>query len=132
MGDKAIIMAVDDNAMQLKTFQGILAPQYDVRVVKSAADAEGLLNEITVDVILLDIEMPNISGFEFLHDVRKMPRYMNVPIIVVSGHTEPEFLEAVRSSSAAGVLTKPVQPEALVEAIEKVLADSSPKNPFGL
>jgi len=131
MGDKTIIMAVDDNVMQLKIFQGILTPQYDIRVVKSASDALGLLKEVKVDLILLDIEMPNISGFEFLHDIRKIPRYMYVPIIIVSGHAEPDFLATVRNSSAAEVLIKPVQPEALIEAIEKALS-SSPQNPFGL
>jgi len=131
MDEKTIIMAVDDNVMQLKIFQGILTPQYDIRVVKSASDALGLLKEVKVDLILLDIEMPNISGFEFLHDIRKIPRYMYVPIIIVSGHAEPEFLATVRNSSAAEVLTKPVQPEALIEAIEKALKASS-KNPFGL
>jgi len=131
MGKKTIVMAVDDNVMQLKIFQGILTPQYDIRVVKSASDALGLLKEVRVDLILLDIEMPNISGFEFLHDIRKIPRYMYVPIIIVSGHTEPEFLATVKNSSAAEVLTKPVQPDALIGAIEKALKASS-KNPFGL
>jgi len=131
MGDKKIIMAVDDNVMQLKIFQGILSPQYDIRVVKSASDALGLLKEVKVDLILLDIEMPNISGFEFLHDIRKIPKYMYVPIIIVSGHAEPDFLATVRNSSAAEVLIKPVQPESLIEAIEKAFT-ASPQNPFGL
>jgi len=131
MGDKTVIMAVDDNVMQLKIFQGILTPQYDIRVVKSASDALGLLKEVKVDLILLDIEMPNISGFEFLHDIRKIPKYMFVPIIIVSGHAEPDFLATVRNSSATEVLIKPVQPETLIEAIEKALK-SSPQNPFGL
>jgi CheY-like chemotaxis protein len=75
-----------------------------------------------VDLILLDIEMPNISGFEFLYDIRKIPSYISVPIIIVSGHTEEEFLNEARKSSAADVLTKPVNPNVLVSTIEKTLA----------
>jgi len=132
MEDKKVVLAIDDNVTQLKIYQGILTPQYDVKVVKSASDALGVLKETKVDVILLDIEMPNISGFEFLHDIRKIPRYMYEPIIIISGHTEPEFLDTAKHSSAASVLTKPVQPEALLEAIEKALTESPHKNPFGL
>jgi len=130
--EKKIILAIDDNVMQLKIFQGILVPKYDVRVVKSASDALGLLKEVTVDAILLDIEMPNISGFEFLYDIRKIPSYMNVPIIIVSGHVEPDFLETAKTSSATCVLSKPVNPESLIQAIEGVVTKSSSDNPYRL
>jgi CheY-like chemotaxis protein len=129
--EKKIVLAIDDNAMQLKVFQGTLSQYYDVRLVKSASDALGLLKEFYVDVILLDIEMPSVSGFEFLHDIRKIPKHMNVPVIIVTGHTESDFLEYAKKSSAADVLTKPVNPQSLIKTIEKALA-MPPKNPFGL
>jgi FixJ family two-component response regulator len=56
---------------------------------------------------------------------------MSVPVVIVTGHTEPEFLESARNSSAADVLIKPVSSQALIETIEKVLV-MKPKNPFGL
>ncbi|MDR2700880.1 MAG: response regulator [Spirochaetaceae bacterium] len=128
---KKVVLAIDDNAMQLKVFQGTLAQNYDIRLVKSASEALYLLKDTTVDVILLDIEMPSVSGFEFLHDIRKIPKYMNVPVIIVTGHTEPDFLESAHNSSAAEVLIKPVSSRTLIESIEKALT-MSPKNPFGL
>ena len=121
MEEKKIILAIDDNLQQLKIFQGILLPRYDLRVVKSAADAMSFLNRNKSDIILLDIEMPNVSGFEFLSDIRKIPSHMDVPIIIVSDNTGKEFLNEARNSSAADVLTKPVQPEELKKTIEKVL-----------
>jgi len=128
---KKVILAIDDNAIQLKLFQRNLAKYYDVRLVKSASDALGLIRELSVDLILLDIEMPSVSGFEFLHDLRKIPKYMHTPVIIVTGHSEPEFLESARNSSAADVLIKPVRPRTLIEAIEKAFT-MLPKNPFGL
>lgn len=121
---KKIILAIDDNAQQLKEFKYILVPKYDLRVVKAASEGLYFLNNNKVDVVLLDIEMPNVSGFEFLGDIRKIPSYFNVPIIIVSGNSGEDFLAKAKSSSAADVLTKPVAPETLISTIEKVLAMS--------
>jgi len=122
MENKKIVLAIDDNVQQLTEFKCILVPKYDLRVVKSASEAMSFLNTYISDVILLDIEMPNISGFEFLSDIRKIPSYMDVPIIIVSGNTGQEFFKKARNSTAADVLTKPVKPETLIGAIEKALA----------
>jgi CheY-like chemotaxis protein len=122
MENKRIILAVDDNPVQLRMFKEMLVPRYDLRTVKAASEALHFMNTKQVDLVLLDIEMPNISGFEFLDDIRKIPSYISVPIIIVSGHTEEEFLIQARKSSAADVLSKPVKPEVLVRTIEKTLA----------
>ena len=122
MADKKIVLAIDDNPVDLNTFQGILSQKFILRAAKSASDALAFLNSNHADIILLDIEMPNISGFEFLKDIRKIPSYMKVPIIIVSCKTGLDFFTQARSSTAFDVLTKPVMPERLVETIEKALA----------
>ena len=122
MENKKIILAIDDDKVQLDLFQKIFFQKYDIRLVKSASDAISFLNSNKVDIILLDIEMPNISGFSFLYDIRKIPSYMDVPIIIISGNSGQSFLKEARNSSAADVLGKPVDPEALIEAIEKAFA----------
>jgi len=122
MADKKMVLAIDDNVQQLSEFKSILVPRYDLRVVKSASEAIGFLNKNKADVILLDIEMPNISGFDFLDDIRKIPSYIIVPIIIVSGNSGREFVTKARNSSAADVLGKPVQPQMLINAIEEALA----------
>jgi len=121
MEGKKVVFAIDDNAFQLKLYKEMLVPRYDLRVAKNAAAALSFLNANTVDVILLDIEMPDISGFEFFADIRKVPSCMNVPVIIVSGNTGDEFLGQARKTGAADVLVKPVTPEVLVAVIEKAL-----------
>ena len=121
MENKKVVLAIDDNVQQLKEFKLVLVPKYDLRVVKAASEALSFLNKSESDIILLDIEMPNISGFEFLEDIRKIPSYMHVPIIIVSGNTGEDFFKKARESTAADVLTKPVNPETLIEVIEKNL-----------
>jgi CheY-like chemotaxis protein len=123
MENKEIVLAIDDSPVQLTLFKEMLVPKYDLRVVKSASDAINFLNANKVDVILLDIEMPNVSGFEFLGDIRKIPSYLDVPIIIVSGNTGKDFIEKARKSSANDVLLKPVDTSVLVKTIEKALAN---------
>ena len=122
MGNKKTILAIDDNKMQLDMFEKMLGGKFDLRFSNSASTALNFLNTEQADVILLDIEMPNISGFEFLYDIRKIPSYMGVPVIIVSGKTGQDFLSEARSSGAFDVLTKPVKTEELISTIERALS----------
>jgi len=119
MAERKTVLAIDDNVQQLSEFRNILSSKYDLRVVKSAFEAISFLNRETTDIILLDIEMPNISGFEFLEDIRNIPSYESVPVIIISGNNSAEFLEKAKGSSACDVLIKPVTPDALINTIEK-------------
>ena len=121
MDGKKTILAIDDNVMQLEMFGKMLGKTYDVQTVVSASSALSYLNARQADVILLDIEMPNVSGFDFLADIRKIPSYMNVPIIIVSGNSGRDFYDRAKNSSAFDVLTKPVNHGKLTETIEKAL-----------
>ena len=124
MADKKIILAIDDNVQQLSEYKTVLSQKYDLRVVKGASEALSYLNNNKSDVILLDIEMPNISGFEFLKDTRSIPSYLNVPIIIVSGNSGQEFFEQAKKYEANAVLTKPVSSDVLIDTIEKVYAEA--------
>ena len=124
MGKAEVVLAIDDNLVMLDMIKSMLAAQYDVRLVNSATNAISFLNNNHADIILLDIEMPNISGFDFLDDIRKIPSYMHVPIIIISGNTGQEFFRQARNSSAYDVLTKPVNKETLIKTIKKALAAS--------
>jgi len=121
MENKKTILAIDDNAMQLEMFDRMLSAKYDIRTVNSASSALAFMNSNEVDAILLDIEMPNITGFDFLFDIRKIPSYMNVPIIIVSGNSGQDFYNKAKSSSAFDVLGKPVKNDLLIETIENAL-----------
>ena len=124
MTNKKIILAVDDNLQQLSEFKTMLSEKYDLRLVKAASEAISFLNKNEVDIILLDIDMPNISGFEFLEDIRKIPSYFLTPIVIISGNSGQEFNNKARNSSANAVLAKPVNPVVLVETIEKSCAEA--------
>jgi len=122
MTGKTRVLAIDDNLQMLKEFEQFLVPKYDLRVAKSASDAIAFLNKQSCEVILLDIDMPNIDGFYFLNDIRKIPSYFDVPIIIVSGNKGEEFLNKARNSSANDVLTKPITQDLLLSSIQRAMA----------
>ena len=123
--EKKIVLAIDDNTVDLNTLQGILSDDYLFSAVTSASAALSFLNSNKVDIILLDIVMPNISGFEFLYDIRKIPSYIDVPIIIVSSKNGEDFFKEARNSSAFDVVSKPVLPNRLISIIEKALANTA-------
>ena len=69
------ILVIDDDLMLLKTAEEILSDQYNVSVAKSGIQALNLLNKnIIPDLILLDIDMPQMDGYETLEEIKKIPR----------------------------------------------------------
>jgi len=122
MEEKKIVLAIDDDSIQLAVFKGILSSKYNLQTANSASGAMNYIHNYQADVILLDIKMPNISGFEFLNDIHKIPSYIHVPIIIVSGNEGSEFFTQARASSAFAVMSKPVVPEELVDLIEKAIS----------
>ncbi|MHC6203993.1 response regulator [Breznakiellaceae bacterium SP9] len=119
--DKYKLLAIDDSKVDLMVLCNFLKAKYDLRVSKSASNSIIYLEKNHVDLILLDIEMPEMSGFEFLHEIRKTPQYLETPIIIVSSHNTEEFYKHAKDAGAFDVLAKPVNPAILEEKIEHAI-----------
>ena len=131
MAEKKIILSIDDDPLVLRVLTNMLTPLYDLRISKSAAEAMTLMTRFKPDLIILDIEMPDISGFEFLHTIKKNPKFMNTPVVIVSGHFESEFVIHAESSGATCVVAKPIDKELLLEKITFAF-ENPKKNIFDL
>jgi CheY-like chemotaxis protein len=119
------ILAVDDVALNLRTVKTALDKIFEVRIAKSGDLALGILKVEQIDLILLDIEMPEMSGFEFMQtlklklsngDLDKIP-----PVIFVTAHATPELLAQAKSAGAIGYVIKPFDPKVLVNKVAEVL-----------
>jgi CheY-like chemotaxis protein len=128
MADKKTILAIDDLPLDLAVFENILCSYYNLKISTSAPEALALLADIKPDLIILDIEMPGMSGFEFLHEIRKFPQSMNTPVIVVTAHEGEEFADHAASQGANKTLTKPVNPSCLLEQVSSLLEKNPPKS----
>ena len=111
-------------------FLGI--PGITVAVVPGAREALRLLDvqRGAVRAIVTDLNMPRMDGFEFIERLRAEPRYHHLPIIVVSGDTDPSTPERLASLGADAFFSKPYSPAQVRSKLEQLLdaypVDSSP------
>ena len=123
--ERKIILAIDDSKTQLTIYKNNLS-MYDVYTCESAIPALEIIKTMEIDVILLDLAMPDISGFEFLKYLRKSQEQPNVPVIVISGKNTEKYILASKDYGANDFIAKPVDPDLLLKKIKKQLeiADS--------
>lgn len=104
------IMIVDDDAHYLKQVIQLLQP-WDFQITPLANPQRFwmLLNQVMPDMVILDVEMPHISGFELCQVLRSHPRWQHLPIIFLSIHTDPAKQEQAFALGADDYITKPIQ-----------------------
>jgi putative two-component system response regulator len=111
---KKLVLAVDDMSMNLRTIKVILDNYFDVRLAKSGELALSILARIQVDLILLDIEMPGMTGFEALELIKGTSGAKDVPVIFVTSHVSKEFIAKALTLGARDYIMKPFDPGVLV------------------
>ncbi len=120
----ASILVVDDEPDNLELLEGILAPAgHTIRKAEGGRLALQAVEEELPELILLDLMMPGISGFEVCEMLRNHERTARIPIIIVTGFDQFGTKERVLAIGADDYLTKPIHPtdvEARVEAMLKV------------
>jgi two-component system invasion response regulator UvrY len=115
------ILIADDHAIIRRGLCHIVAGEPDMDVVGEAENAQQTLDFISrqhFDVVVLDINMPGRSGLDVLKEIKQ--ERPNLPILVLSVHSEEQYGVRVLKAGAAGYLNKESAPEQLVKAIRKV------------
>ena len=117
------ILIVDDSVSMRKILGLTLAEQgYEILEADDGALALETLDGRTIDLIVSDLNMPNMNGLEFAHAVKKRKDYAFVPIVMLSTEGADKWKA---ESKAAGVrvwLTKPFQADELVSVISRLIA----------
>ncbi|MDR2671328.1 MAG: response regulator [Oscillospiraceae bacterium] len=121
MENQKIILAVDDMPTNLQILQSLLSDEFSVRLAKSGQMALSALARIQVDLILLDIEMPGLSGFDVMNELQKNPDLRDIPVIFVTAHATRDFIARAAKVGAKDYLVKPFDPQALREKVRYVL-----------
>jgi len=110
------VLLVDDEVLSLQTMERILDEQFDVRTATGAAEAEAVLAEDWVQVVVSDQRMPGTTGVELLAAVRE--RWPDVVRIIISGYTDAEdIIEAINRAGIYQYITKPWHPDNLLLTI---------------
>ena len=123
-GEKAKkkILLVDDNLIQLSIVELLLRKNYDVTSVKSGKEAlECLLKGLVPDLIVLDILMPNMDGWEAFGRIKAISLLHNVPIVFLSAINEKEEIDRAFEMGAADFITKPINGKDFFDRIKKAI-----------
>lgn len=129
---KTTILLVEDDRLTAHIVTDILtAPRRTVVVAQTAAHASVLLREHEIDLILLDLLLPDGDGRDLLVHIRSTPSSATVPVLVMTAHTDPITHAECFALGADAVLHKPADPHLLVAAISAHLAHAAERRREG-
>ncbi len=115
----ATVLVVEDDAHLREAYRSFLAAsRYRVVLASDGLSALTTIETERPDIIVLDLGLPRVSGWDVYRDLRSRPETERLPIIVVSGNE----LRDIHPRDIATFLRKPVAPDALASAIDRVLA----------
>ncbi|MHA7971639.1 response regulator [Rhizobium sp. CAU 1783] len=118
----AHILTVDDSAsIRMTTKIALANAGYTVTEAVDGADGIAKLSAGTFDLIVTDLNMPNMDGLTMIRELRKMPAHTGVPVIFLTTESDGEIKAQAKAAGATGWLTKPFDPENLVKITRKVL-----------
>ena len=119
------ILIVDDSVSVRKALERLLSPrQYSVLSASSAEHAMELIANDVPNLIIADVVMPNMNGFELTARLKSLDRFRNVPILLISGIVDSAVTAQAKEAGAEGVVSKPFTPEDLFPRIDAALAKS--------
>jgi chemosensory pili system protein ChpA (sensor histidine kinase/response regulator) len=119
---KKVALVVDDSLTMRKVLSRVLEREdFEVVTANDGMDAIQKLQEFTPDIILTDIEMPRMDGFEFSRYVRDNPATSKTPLIVISSRTADKHRNVATELGVNAFLGKPVQDEVLIEQVNALL-----------
>lgn len=112
------IVIVDDNVTNLKFAEQALKPYYKVTLLTSAAQTMKFLSKRTPDLILLDINMPEINGYEIFSKIKSIDRLKQIPIIFLTALNDVESELKCLKLGALDFISKPFAPELMLSRIK--------------
>jgi len=103
------ILVIDDSSTNLVLLEAILVERgYIIQTALSVKEAFSIMNKLKPDLILLDLLMPRINGYDFLNEIKADKKFMNIPVVVISAVANPEHIQKAIKLGADQFVTKPV------------------------
>ena len=116
------VLIVEDDYFVRTLLNFLLKEQYEVVSVENGHRGLIWMDKGNMpDLILSDIDMPQLDGFTLLQHLRRSGYYRDIPVIMLTGFDDDNIKDRCLSAGAAGCLTKPFNPPDLLEAINSVL-----------
>lgn len=117
-----VIMTVDDST-SIRQMVGFTLKRagYDVMEAVDGKDALDKLDSANMDMMITDLNMPNMDGIELIKQVRSRPRFKFIPIVMLTTESQEDKKQAGKVAGATGWIVKPFKPDQLLGVIKKVL-----------
>jgi two-component system chemotaxis response regulator CheY len=116
------ILIVDDST-DIRQFLKATLVQAGFKVIEANDGAQGLsqIQANPIDLIITDVNMPNMDGLTMLSELRKLPAYARTPAFVLTVEANPDMVAKGKSAGATAWIVKPFKPEVLLKGVQKVL-----------
>lgn len=121
MKSRPDLLLVDDDPSVLRALNRILQEHANVRSTTSGETAISLIEQSPIDLLMLDLDMPGMNGFDVLAHLKREHWLERFPVVVLSGHKEPGIETRVLDSGAADFLSKPFTPSHVLARVRAQL-----------
>lgn len=124
MTEKKCIVAVDDSGISLKMLEKLLSEEHEfLGFSKGMRALKYLKYSRTPDLIILDIDMPEIDGFEMLDMIRKKEELKEVPVFFLTSNNDKEHVVKAIGAGANDYIVKPIDEEVFMDKVRKLLKE---------
>ena len=119
-GKKPIVLVVDDDVLNLRTYRRVFRKDYDLTLASSGSEALEELSQRAFDVVLVDFSMPEMNGRELIIKARALQP--SLPAVFVTGYPDhPEVQESLDQGLAREVVPKPWERQEILESVRRCL-----------
>jgi CheY-like chemotaxis protein len=117
-----IILVIDDSNTNVVLLEAILSGMgYLIETAMSVKEANQIMAKQLPDLILLDLLMPKVNGYDFLKEIKSDENTKNIPVLVISAVTDADNVRKTLAMGAADYIKKPVDIQNLVEKVKSTL-----------
>ncbi|GGQ29873.1 response regulator [Shewanella litoralis] len=117
----AKVLIIDDESSSIEVMTTMLESTMDIVIAETADDGYNLLQLHDFDIILLDVDLPDLSGFDLCKRIKSEIRFSHIPVIFISGYKDLIFEIQAFESGGIDYLTKPISPVKMLIRMSVVL-----------
>ncbi len=124
------VLIVEDNERNMRLMRLLLRPLgYNLLEAVDGREALATLESTTPDIILVDIQLPDVDGLEITRRLRAQPRFATTPIVALTAYAMPGDREMFLRAGCTGYVAKPIDTRAFPEIIASYLGDGAAASP---
>jgi two-component system cell cycle response regulator DivK len=122
------VLVVEDNELNLKLFCDLLrAHDFATEPVRDGREAVASARTFEPDLVIMDIQLPHVSGIDLIQQMKGDPRLARIPIMAVTAYAGHEDEERIRAAGANAYVTKPISLARFMEEVRGLIPGESPQ-----